>query len=451
MGLKKSKLSVMELKVDSYGVNGEGVARLPDGMACFVQGGLPGEHCTVRLDKVGKSAAWGHVEKILIPSPDRVKPDCPYHASCGGCMTRHMSYSAELAFKAKKVRDCLTRIGDWDPGPVVIHGAESTERYRNKVQFPISENAIGFYAARSHTVTDVTDCLLQPFVCSQIRWVVKEYMSTYRIPAYDERTGKGLLRHLYVRVNRREEVLVCLLVNGKGLPHEAELVEALLRSVKPVKGIVLGVNERRSNVILGNRYRTLWGENSLMDELCGLKFRLSVPSFYQVNALQTEILYKKVLDFAAITEEETVLDLYCGIGTITLCLAKKAKQVIGVEVIPEAIADAKENAQRNEIENVEFFCGDAADIAVKLATEGVRPDVVTVDPPRKGLAEEVIVSIVEMEPKRLIYVSCNPATMGRDIERFAKRGYQAIRVEAVDLFPRTIHVETVVLMSRVEK
>jgi len=448
MGIKKRNLDTVTLRIDGYAASGEGVGRMPDGMACFVRGALRGETCLVRLDKVGKNAAWGHASQLLEASPERIAVQCPYDGNCGGCAVRHMSYREELFFKAEKVRQCLRRIGGWDPGPVGIHGAEHVERYRNKAQFPVSHAGIGFYAARSHQVVDVSDCLLQPEVCSRIRRALKEYMSACRVPAYDERTGGGLVRHLYVRVNRAGEALACVLVNGQSLPHEAQLAHALRRAAPELKGIVLGVNRKRNNVILGDAYRTLWGQAFLMDTLSGFTFRISVPSFYQVNAAQAEALYDRAVDFAGLTGRELAVDLYCGIGTISLCLARRAQRVIGVEVVEEAAADARENARRNGMVNVEFFCGDAADIAERLAADGMRPDVVVVDPPRKGLAEPAVRSIAGMEPGRVVYVSCDPATLARDVRRFAEWGYAARRAEAVDLFPRTAHVEAIVLLQR---
>ena len=436
------------LTIHGYASDGAGVSRLPDGMTCFVSGALRGEKCLVQLDKVGKTCAWGHVAQILSPSPARLPSDCQYYVNCGGCGLRHMTYEEELEFKRQKVQDCLTRIGGCDALVSVIYGAENTERYRNKVQFPLSGTSIGFYAARTHTVTDVEDCLLQPEACARLRATLKSFMSTYCIPAYDERTGTGLLRHLYVRTNRAGESLCCILVNGKALPHEEELVE-LLRNAEPgLCGIVLGVNEKKNNVILGDSYRTLWGEPYLMDEMCGLSFKLSVPSFYQVNTPQAERLYDLALEYAGLTGEETAVDLYCGIGTITLCLARRSKHVIGAEIVPQAIEDAKENAARNGLHNVEFFCGDASHVAARLSAQGVRPHVITVDPPRKGLAQDVVDSIAEMSPLRLVYVSCDPATLGRDAKRFAEQGYHVQKAAAVDLFPRTPHVETVALLSR---
>ncbi len=449
--MKKKKapaLLQLELRIDRRGTSGEGVAALPDGMTCFVAGALQGETCLVQLDKVGRTAAWGHVVRVLSPSPERAVPDCPYYVNCGGCALRHMSYSEELDFKRQKVADCLQRIGGCQTPVSVIYGAHNTERYRNKVQFPISDAGIGFYAARTHAVTDVADCLLQPESAARLRHSLKEFMSAYQVPAYDERTGRGLLRHLYIRTNRAGESLCCLLVNGRALPHEAELVEALRGAEPQLRGVVLGVNESRSNVILGESYRTLWGQDFLMDEMCGLSFRLSVPSFYQVNTPQAEVLYALALDYAALTGTETVLDLYCGIGTITLCLARRARRVIGAEMVPEAIRDARENARRNGVENAEFFCGDASEVAARLAAQQLRPNVITVDPPRKGLAEDVVASIAQMAPGRVVYVSCDPATLARDVKRFAQQGYAARRAAAVDLFPRTAHVESVVLLER---
>jgi len=448
--MKKKLPPPLPLAVTGFSADGGGVARLPDGMTCFVAGALPGETCLVQLDKVGKSMAWGHVKKIMEPSPDRVTPDCPYFSACGGCALRHMTYEAELAFKAGKVRDCLARIGGWDPGQLVIHGADNTQRYRNKVQFPISAGAVGFYAQGTHRVTDVDDCLLQPRPAARLRGALLEYMRAFSVSCYDEKNGTGLLRHLYVRTNRAGESLCCVLINGKSLPHEPELVDSLRAAEPGLRGVVLGINEKKNNVILGDAYRTLWGDDFLMDEMCGLTFKLSVPSFYQVNTPQAERLYGIALDCAALTGAETALDLYCGIGTITLCLAKKARRVIGAEIVPEAIEDAKENARRNGIENAEFFCGDASDVAAKLAADGVRPEVITVDPPRKGLAEDVVSSIAEMSPSRVVYVSCDPATLARDVKRFSEKGYRPIQAEAVDLFPRTPHVETVCLLVRAE-
>ena len=273
-------------------------------------------------------------------------------------------------------------------------------------------------------------------------------MKRYKIPAYDEATGRGLIRHVYVRTNRRGESLCCVVANGRKVPREAELAALVLAAAPKTLGVVLNVNTKKGNVILGDQYRTLWGQDFLMDTLCGLEFRLSAPSFYQVNRDQAEVLYAKALEFAALTGEETALDLYCGAGTITLCLAGRARRVIGSEIVPAAIRDAKENAERNGVTNAEFFCGDAADTAAELAAQGLRPDVITVDPPRKGLAPEVAASAAAMGPERIVYVSCDPGTLGRDVKLFAEQGYRAVRAAAVDMSPGTRHVETIVLLQR---
>ena len=434
--------------IEGYASGGEGVARI-GGMAVFVKGALRGERVEVFIEHIGHSAAWGRVERLWSPSPARIEPDCPYYGACGGCQFRHMTYEEELKAKRQRVEDALRRIGGADLPVCVIHGAENTQRYRNKVQFPVAEGAIGYYRGRTHQVVDIDDCLLQRPAVTACRAAVKGWMERFRIPAYDERTGKGLVRHLFLRTNSAGETLCCVVANGKTLPHEAELVEALRAAAPGLAGVVLSVNTRKTNVILGQEFFTLWGRDRLEEELCGHTFRLSAPSFFQVNRAQTQVLYRRALDFAGLTGEETVVELYCGIGTISLTLAERAGQVIGVELVPQAVADAKENARRNALEHkTRFACGDAAGLAARLAGEGVRPDVVVVDPPRKGLAPETVDTIAKMAPDRVVYVSCDPATLARDVKRFGGLGYAPARAEAVDLFPRTAHVETVVLLRR---
>ena len=436
--------------VEGYSSEGLGIVRL-DGAVVFVPGTVRGEEIDLRITKVMKTCAAGEMVKLRKPSPERTKPECPYFGQCGGCDFQHMSYTEELRAKRQRVQDALTRLGGTDLQVEEILGAKDPTHYRNKSQYPVGPGGtIGFYKARSHQVVGVDRCLIQSEVSDKTAKAVGDWMRRYKISAYDERTGKGLVRHLYVRVNRKGESLCCVVVNGKQLPREPELA-AFVRTAAPrTVGVVLNTNTKKGNVILGDKYRTLWGQDFLMDTLCGLRFKLSVPSFYQVNRDQAEVLYGKALEFAGLTGEETVLDLYCGTGTITLCMAAKAKRVIGAEIVAPAIADAKENAARNGIENAEFFCGDAADIAAKLEQDGLRPDVITVDPPRKGLSPEVIASVAAMGPERVVYVSCDPATLGRDVKLFAELGYRAIRACAVDMFPGTRHVETVVLLSKGE-
>ena len=436
--------------VEGYSSEGLGIVRL-DGAVVFVPRTVRGEEIDLRITKVMKTCAAGEIVKIKKPSPERMKPECPYFGRCGGCDFQHMSYTEELRAKRQRVQDTLTRLGGTDLQVEEILGAKDPAHYRNKSQYPVGAGgAIGFFQARSHQVVPIDRCLIQSEVSDKTAKAVGDWMKKYKISAYDERTGKGLIRHIYVRVNKKGESLCCVIANGKQLPREPELAAFVQAAAPRTVGVVLNTNTKKGNVILGDKYRTIWGQDFLMDTLCGLQFKLSVPSFYQVNRNQAEVLYGKALEFAGLTGEETVLDLYCGTGTITLCLAKQAKRAIGAEIVPPAIEDARENAARNGIENAEFFCGDAADIAAKLEAEGLRPDVITVDPPRKGLAPEVIASVAGMGPKRVVYVSCDPATLGRDVKIFRDLGYQPVRACAVDMFPGTRHVETVCLLSKLQ-
>jgi len=434
--------------IEGYADGGAGVARI-DGRVVFVQGALRGETCRVRILKVNKNVAWAKVETLLTPSPRRETPDCPCFPRCGGCTCRYMAYAEELELKKQRVQDTLARIGGSAVQVEEILGADAVSRYRNKSIWPVSKDgAVGFYRARTHEVVDVERCLLVHPAAEAAADALRAWMERFGVRGYDETTGEGLVRHLFARTNTRGETLLCLVANAPALPHEAELVSALRGAVPDAAGVVLNTNTRRTNVVLGDAYRTLWGVDRLEDTLCGLTFRLAVPSFYQVNHDQCEKLYAKAAEFAALTGEETLLDLYCGAGTIALSLARRAKRVVGAELVPEAIADARENAARNGVANAEFFCGDASAVAAKLAAEGLRPDVVTVDPPRRGLAEDVIAAVADMSPQRVVYVSCDPATLARDVKRFAAYGYEARRAAALDMFPRTDHVETVVLMSQ---
>ena len=445
------KNTVHPLEITGYTAEGMGVARL-DGRVVFVPHTIMGERWQVRLEKVNKNVAWGRGVELLEASPERVEPDCPLMGRCGGCQFRHMTYAEELRAKGMRVSDALERVGGVKLDLPPVMGAEVPERYRNKVQFPVAEGrnglAVGYFRPRSHDVLDAPDCLLQPGVVTDLRRAFKGWMEEFSVPAYKEENCTGLVRHLYVRTNSRGESLCCVVVNGKGVPFGGELVERLRAAHSGLVGVVLNFNTRDTNVILGDAYHTLWGRDWLEEELQGLTFRLSVPSFFQINRAQTERLYSVALDFAGLTGKETVLDLYCGIGTISLALAKGAGHVIGAEIVPPAIEDAKENARRNGITNAEFFCGDAGAVAQKLAEEGVRPHVITVDPPRKGLGPEVPAILAGMEPERIVYVSCDPATLARDVKRLGELGYRAVKAQGVDLFPRTAHVETVVLLSR---
>lgn len=444
------KNRIYRAHIDGYSSEGLGIARI-DGQVVFVHGAVRGETCDVLVMKVLKNAAFGKIAALAEPSPARRQPDCPYYGRCGGCDFRHMSYEEELWAKRARVQDALTRIGGAEVTVEEILGAEQPLHYRNKSIYPISPaGEVGFYRARSHQVVHVEHCLIQKPEADALAQAVRDYIARFRVEPYNEATGRGLLRHLYVRTSCRGESLACLLVNGSRLPHEQELVDMLRAAAPGVCGVVLGENTRRGNAILGDRYRTLWGRDYLTDTLCGLELRLSVPSFYQVNHDQAQRLYEKALEYAGLTGRELAVDLYCGAGTITQVLARRARHVIGGEIVPEAIRDAEDSARRNGVENVEFLCGDASRLAAELRQRGLRPDVICVDPPRKGLAPDVVEAAASMTPGRIVYVSCDPATLARDVARFAPLGYCPVRACAVDLFPGTAHVETVCLLSKLQ-
>ena len=444
------KNRIYRAHIDGYSSEGLGIARI-DGQVVFVHGAVRGETCDVLVMKVLKNAAFGKIAALAEPSPARRQPDCPYYGRCGGCDFRHMSYEEELWAKRARVQDALTRIGGAEVTVEEILGAEQPLHYRNKSIYPISPaGEVGFYRARSHQVVHVEHCLIQKPEADALAQAVRDYIARFQVEPYNEATGRGLLRHLYVRTSCRGESLACLLVNDSRLPHEQELVDMLRAAAPGVCGVVLGENTRRGNAILGDRYRTLWGRDYLTDTLCGLELRLSVPSFYQVNHDQAQRLYEKALEYAGLTGRELAVDLYCGAGTITQVLARRARHVIGGEIVPEAIRDAEDSARRNGVENVEFLCGDASRLAAELRQRGLRPDVICVDPPRKGLAPDVVEAAASMTPGRIVYVSCDPATLARDVARFAPLGYRPVRACAVDLFPGTAHVETVCLLSKLQ-
>ncbi len=446
MELAKNQLHSVE--ITGYSSEGLGVARI-DGQVIFVHGGVRGEQCVIRILKTLKNTAFARVEEITVPSSARAVPDCPYYPACGGCDFRHVSYEEELEAKWLRVEEALRRIGGAELAVPEILGCENPDGYRNKCIFPVSpQGKLGFYRARSHQVVPATRCRLQSPPAEQIAGAVEDYLLENRIPGYEESTGRGLLRHVFVRVNAEGEALACLVVNGRRLPKEEDLVSRLRSACPTLAGVVLNTNTRDTNVVLGEAYRTLWGADTLEDTLCGLRFRIAIPSFYQVNRAQAERLYEKAVALAELTGEETVLELYCGIGTLTLALARRAKRVYGCEIVPQAVENARENARRNGIGHAEFYCGDAGEMAERLMGEGIRPDVVVVDPPRKGLESAVVDTILALAPRRVVYVSCDPGTLARDVKRFFQGGYQACQAVAVDMFPRTRHVETIVLLQR---
>ena len=448
--LKKNE--IYRAAVTGFTSEGLGVCRV-EGCAVFVPNAVPGEEYDLRIVHIGKSAAHGRIEKIITRSPHRVNRLCPYAKQCGGCDFWHMDYETECALKAQRVTDALNRLGGQALETVGLTPAPSCEGYRNKAQFPVAVGRngpiSGFFKKGTHEVVQIEHCRIQPDCADAARDAVLEYMKSCGVSAYDEEKHAGLVRHIYVRnAAATGEVMVCIVVNGEKLPRESTLTALLQARVPGLKSVILNCNTRAGNAILGDRQRTIWGADTIDDELCGLRFRISPRSFYQVNRVQAEVLYQKALAAAGLTGRERVLDLYCGTGTITLCLAKRAKEAIGVELVEAAVHDAEENARRNGITNATFFCADAGQAAQRLSAEGERPDVIVVDPPRKGLSPDVIDAISQMSPERVVYVSCDPATLARDVKLLSERGYILRHAEAVDLFPRCAHVETVVCLSR---
>lgn len=450
--LKKNE--IYRAAVTGFTSEGLGVCRV-EGCAVFVPNAVPGEEYDLRIVHIGKSAAHGRIEKIITRSPHRVNRLCPYAKQCGGCDFWHMDYETECALKAQRVTDALNRLGGQTLETVGLTPAPSCEGYRNKAQFPVAVGKngpiAGFFKKGTHEVVQIERCRIQPDCADAARDAVLEYMKSCGVSAYDETKHAGLVRHIYVRnAAATGEVMVCIVVNGEKLPRESVLTGLLQARVPGLKSVILNCNTRAGNAILGDRQRTIWGADAIEDELCGLRFRISPRSFYQVNRVQAEVLYQKALVAAGLTGRERVLDLYCGTGTITLCLAKRAKEAIGVELVEAAVHDAEENARRNGITNATFFCADAGQAAQRLSAEGERPDVIVVDPPRKGLPPDVIDAISQMSPERVVYVSCDPATLARDVKLLSERGYTLRHAEAVDLFPRCAHVETVACLSRSE-
>lgn len=447
------KNEIYTVKIEDLTAEGNGVCHI-DGMAVFVPETAVGDELKVRIVKVLKNYAFGIIEEIIVPSADRVEPDCIYHRQCGGCTFRHISYEKELELKAKIVKDAFERIGRLSPEFLPAIGCADRTRYRNKAQYPVAADKdgrliCGFYAKRSHRIVPVEDCLLQPEIFKKAAGIILTYAQEKKISAYSEESAAGLLRHIYLRKGHYSgEMMVCIVVR-KSIERELRgLVKRLTEELSCVKSIVMNINPKQTNVILGKKNVTLWGSDTIKDTMCGNEISISPLSFYQVNTPQAERLYGIAKEFASLTGSERILDLYCGAGTIGLSMADKAGDVLGVEVIPEAIENAKENARRNGIENAKFLCGDAGEIAKKLADENMLPDVIVADPPRKGCDMQTIEAICKMSPKRVVMVSCNPATAARDCALLSNRHYKVEKVQPVDLFPGTGHVECVVLMSR---
>lgn len=450
MELIKNKIYRAEL-VD-YTADGSAVARI-GGMAVFVPGGAMGDQCDIRIVKINRHVAFGIIEKLIVQSKFRIEPICSYAGQCGGCCWQHLDYKEELRAKKKKVEDALRRIGGLELTAERVVGAPLTMHYRNKAQYPVGWNengaVTGFYRARSHDIIPIEHCNIQSEKADLAAALVRRWMNENHIPAYEEATGKGVVRHVYVRVGDESgQTHICIVAASNRLPAQDALIHLLTEQIPSLVGLVLNVNRKPGNAILGNKTITLWGEATLEDKLYGNVFRLSPESFYQVNHAQAERLYEGALEYATLDGTQTVVELYCGAGTITLAMARHAAQVIGVEVVPEAVENARENAACNGLQNVQFICADAGQAAGLLAQEGVRPDVIVVDPPRKGLDGAAIEAIGFLKPEKVIYVSCDPATLARDLKLLQEQGFQAKRCSVYDLFPRTAHVETVILMTR---
>ncbi len=446
-----TKNEIYEATVCDYTAEGQGIAKI-DGCAVFVPNGICGEKCRIRIEKAQKTWAAGKLVEILERSPHRVNRACPVAKLCGGCAFHHMDYAEETRLKAERVRACLNRLGGENLESVPILAAPGTTAYRNKAQYPVAmKNGrayAGFFKAGTHQVVENDRCGILPFEMDQVKNAVIDHMNAHGISAYDEAAHTGLVRHIYVRRGAVSgQILVCLVCNGRRLPQTHRLV-AQLRKIPGFTTLVLSVNTKKGNTVLGDEFITLYGEGFIEDTLCGLDFRLSARSFYQVNHYQAQRLYEAAIAQADITKDDLVLDLYCGVGTISLCMAKAARRVIGVEVVPEAVQDARDNARRNGMENAEFFCGDAGQAALALEAQGIRADVAVVDPPRKGLNADTIEALARMAPRRIVYVSCDPATLARDVALLKQRGYTLKNALAADLFPRCAHVESIVTLVK---
>lgn len=459
--------------IEAMGSEGEGIGRI-DGYALFVKDAIVGDEVKVKVMKAKKNYAYARVMELITPSPDRITPPCTIARQCGGCQIQHMHYDKQLSYKHEKVKNCLERIGgfqvveegkeesskDMNLERKIVHmeapiGMEDPYYYRNKAQFPVGRNkegnvVTGFYAARTHSIIETKECFIQAKENDLLLQIVRDFIEEFNITTYNEETHQGLVRHVLTRVGYvTKEIMVCVIINGDKLPHGEELVKRLTE-IPHMTSICLNVNKEKTNVILGRTCKTLWGQSYITDYIGEVKFQISPLSFYQVNPVQTKRLYSEALEYAGLTGEEIVWDMYCGIGTISLFLAKKAKEVYGVEIVPQAIEDAKRNACINGITNAKFYVGAAEEVVPELyEKEGLRADVVVVDPPRKGCDETLLNTIVKMAPKRVVYVSCDPATLARDLKYLVEHGFEVEKARAVDMFPNSVHVETVCCLNRV--
>ncbi|MBS4209551.1 23S rRNA (uracil(1939)-C(5))-methyltransferase RlmD [Bacillus sp. FJAT-50079] len=436
--------------------DGNGVAKI-DGYPLFIPNGLPGEKAKIKVTKLNKGYGFGRLIELYEESDHRVEPPCSIYSQCGGCQLQHLSYEGQLLAKEKQVRDVLERIGKLKE--IKVHptlGMDTPWRYRNKSQVPIGEHEGGliggFYRQRTHDIIDMKECFIQLEENDIVLQKVKAICGKYGVKAYNEKTNKGTLRHVMVRSGKvTGEIMVVFITRTQDLPNQKKIIEEISRDIIGIKSIVQNVNPKRTNVIFGEKTKVLWGEEVIYDLIGDIKFAISARSFYQVNPEQTKVLYDKALEYANLSGEETVIDAYCGIGTISLFLAQQAKKVYGVEIVPEAIEDARKNAELNQMTNVEFAVGEAEVVIPDWYKKGIEADVLVVDPPRKGCDQSLLDTIIKMKPKKVVYVSCNPATLARDLRILEDGGYKTMEVQPVDMFPQTMHVECVALMSRVEK
>lgn len=457
MPLQKNQ--ILTLRIERLSSDGSGVAHSADGEAVFVPGTAPGDEARVRIVKDCGRYAFGILDELLTPSPDRIPVDCPVAGPCGGCSLRHLDYAAELRAKQESVLDAFRRIGGLEVPVLDILPSPEVDRYRNKVQFPVGVDkngvpCIGFYAGRTHRIVPCPDCKLQPSVLNEIGNALCAFFAQQGIRPYDEQSGKGLVRHIFLRRGAHSgQIMVCLVCTRAKLPHAEQLCTALRGQFPAISTILLNVNAKNTNVILGSENHILYGPGYIEDTLCGVPVRLGPLSFYQVNTLAAERLYGVAAQYAQLTPDDALLDLYCGMGTIGLSMAEQCRELIGVEIVPEAIESAKANAARMGeavAAKSRFFCADAGQAATQLAAEGLHPDIVMLDPPRKGCDEATLSAVVRMAPRRVVYVSCNPATAARDAAWLEQNGYHAEKVQPVDLFPRTKHVECVIALSKGE-
>ncbi|EHK2441963.1 23S rRNA (uracil(1939)-C(5))-methyltransferase RlmD [Clostridium perfringens] len=441
----------------SQGYEGEGIAKIDNKYPIFIEGALKGEKVKGRIVKVNKNFAYGKLMEVLEASEERVNPSCAIYKRCGGCKLQHASYKAQLDFKWDRVKDCVSKIGKLDPSIVKYPlGMENPWRYRNKVQLPIGlingEVKIGFFAPRSHDIIDMESCLIQDEIGDKVVKLTREWIEKFNIRPYNvdgEYDEKGVVRHIMIRRGfTTNEVMVVLVTNGEKLPHKEEFVDLMIKNIPGIKSIIQNINSKKTNVILGLESKTLWGEDTISDYIGDFRFNISPLSFFQVNPIQTEVLYGKALEYANLTGNEEVFDAYCGTGTITLFLSQKAKKVYGVEIIPQAIDNAWINAKENKVDNVEFFVGESEVVIPDLINKGVKADVVVVDPPRKGCDKKLLDAITNIDAKKIVYVSCDPSTLGRDLAILEENGYKTLEVQPVDMFPNTAHIENVALLIK---